>query len=249
MLIVGRAIAGMGASGLMNGSLTIIAACIPMAKRPAYFGIMISTAQFGIVLGPLIGGALTQYTTWRWCFYINLPIGGAVAVLLFFIKIPDQRTKVGVKSTINIVLQKLDIVGFSLFAPAAVQLLLALQWGGDRYHWDSATIIGLFCGAFGTFCVFLLWQHHVGDTAMIPFSMVRQRPVWSGSIVSFFFMGSQMMVSYYLPIYFQAVRNASPTMSGVYLLPVILSQIIFATVSGVLGRSKLFESLYGFFYG
>ena len=247
MLIVGRAVAGMGASGLMNGALNIIAACVPMVKRPAYLGIIISFAQIGLVVGPLIGGILTQYTTWRWCFYINLPIGGAAAVLLFLITIPDSSDKADKKSTIKIILTKLDLLGFGLFAPATVQLLLALQWGGDRYHWGSPTIIGLFCGAFGTLCVFLAWQYRKGDDAMIPFSMVRLRPVWSGSLVSFFFMGSQMIMSYYLPIYFQSIKNASPTMSGVYILPGILSQIAFATISGVLGMSEALISCIGFY--
>jgi len=215
MLIVGRAVAGMGASGLMNGGLTGIAACVPMVKRPAYLGVLISVAQIGIVLGPLIGGALTQYTTWRWCFYINLPIGGFVAVLLFFVDIPDRLAKANIKSTIEIIRKRLDLIGFGLFTLAAIQLLLALQWGGDRYRWNSATTIGLFRGAFGTICVFLVWQYRMGDGAMIPFSMLRQWPVWSGSSVSFFYMGSQLITSYYLPIYFQAVRGATPTLSGV----------------------------------
>ena len=248
MLIVGRAIAGMGASGLMNGALNIISACVPMVKRPAYLGFIISIAQVGLVVGPLIGGLLTQYTTWRWCFYINLPIGGAAAVLLFLVHIPNASQRDDKRSTVEIILTKLDLLGFCLFAPAAVQLLLALQWGGTSYLWGSATIIGLFCGAFGTFCMFLLWEHRKGDDAMVPFSMVRQRPVWSGSLVSLFFMGSQLIVSYYLPIYFQSIKNATPTLSGVYILPGILSQIIFATVSGVLGTSKALNACVSLYY-
>lgn len=217
----------------MNGSITILAACLPMVKRPVYLGIIMSFAQIGFVLGPLIGGLLTQYTTWRWCFYINLPIGGAVAILLMLINIPDRTVKTDAKSTIRTIIERFDIVGFVLFAPFAIQLLLALQWGGSRYSWDTAKIIGLFCGSFGTFCVFLAWEYRQGDGAMIPFSMVRQKIVWSGCMVSFFFMGSTLCTTYYLPIYFQAVRDATPTMSGVYLLPAILSQMIFATVSGV----------------
>ncbi len=146
-----------------------------------------------------------------------------------------MTAKTGAQSTILMTLENLDVLGFTLFAPAAIQFLLALEWGGTRYAWESATIIGLFGGAAGTFCVFLVWEYRRGDAAMIPFSMVRRRIVWCSCSVTFLFMGSTMITSYYMPIYFQAVRNATPTMSGVYILPAILSQILFATVSGVLG--------------
>ena len=78
MLIVGRAVAGLGSSGLINGALTIIAACLPIDKRPIYIGIMMGFSQIGIVIAPIIGGAFTEYVTWRWCFYINLPAGAVV---------------------------------------------------------------------------------------------------------------------------------------------------------------------------
>lgn len=117
----------MGASGLMNGALTIISACVPLAKRPAYLGFIISITQIGTVLGPLIGGVLTQYSTWRWCFYINLPIGAVVTIPLVLVSIPDRTVKSDTKPTILNTMAKLDLFGFALFASAAVQLLLALQ--------------------------------------------------------------------------------------------------------------------------
>lgn len=153
------------------------------------------------------------------------------------IHIPERTVKTDAPSTILIILEKLDIFGFALFAPAAIQFLLALEWGGSRYVWKSATIIGLFCGAAASFCVFLAWEYHRGDKAMIPLSMVRRRIVWCSCLVILLFFGSTLIASYYMPIYFQSVRDATPTMSGVYILPAILSQILFATVSGYLGMS------------
>ena len=235
MLIVGRAVAGLGSSGIINGALTIIAACLPIQKRPLYVGMMMATAQFGIVLAPIIGGALTQYTTWRWCFYINLPAGAAVAVLLFFTSIPSRHTKTEGGLTIIGLLRKLDLVGFALFAPATIQCLLALEWGGVSYAWSDAKIIGLFCGSAGTLAVFIAWEYRIGDQAMIPLSMARQRIVWCGCLVVLFFFGAMLNAAYYLPIYFQSVRGATPTLSGVYLLPMIVSQMILAVISGFLG--------------
>ncbi|QDS74138.1 hypothetical protein FKW77_001124 [Venturia effusa] len=235
MLIVGRAVAGLGGSGLVNGALTIVAASIPMHKRPAMIGIIMSFSQIGIVSGPLVGGVLTQYASWRWCFYINLPIGGVAALLIFLIHIPENIVAANVtKRTAKSVLSQLDLVGFFHFAPSTVMFLMALQWGGQKYAWSNAIIIGLLCGGASTLLIFLAWERHAGEKAMVPFSILRNRVVWCSSIVTGLFFGSLLMFSYYLPIYFQTVEGASPTMSGVYMLPSILTQMLAAVLSGVL---------------
>jgi hypothetical protein len=169
-------------------------------------------------------------------FYINLPIGGLLAVLLVFSRVPDQLPKPPPMSALRTLLPKLDLIGFVLFAPAAIQLLLALQYGGNTFAWNSAQIIGLFCGAGGTFIVFLGWEYHKGDAAMIAFSMVKKKTVWSSCLTYGFFLGQLICVSYYLPIYFQGVKGVSPTLSGVYILPVVLSHVITALSSGMLGE-------------
>ncbi|KAK9482894.1 major facilitator superfamily domain-containing protein [Lipomyces starkeyi] len=236
MLIVGRAVAGIGSSGLQNGALVILAK-LPLLhyqKEQVLLMIDLSVSQLGLVVGPLVGGALTEYTTWRWCFYINLPVGGLISAALIIVRIPDQIVKINSKSISHTILKDMDLVGFALFAPAAIQFLLALQYGGSQYSWNSATVIGLFCGAGGTFAFFLAWEYYKGKDAMIPFYMVRQRAVWSSCLVMLVLMSMTMCASYYLPIYFQAVRGVSPLTSGVYLLPSILSQMLFAVGSGIL---------------
>ncbi|KAK9250091.1 major facilitator superfamily domain-containing protein [Lipomyces tetrasporus] len=236
MLIVSRSIAGLGASGLLNGGYSIIHASVPLPRQPLHLGILTGVSQLGILSGPLIGGALTQYATWRWCFYINLPCGGVAAILLFA-SLPHRNIKGARKQTILDTLSKLDLIGFSLFAPAAIQFIFALEFGGIKYSWNSATVIGLFCGSFGTLLVFLAWEYHMGDQAMIPLSIIGRRAVWSSSLNYACFMGSMLISSYYLPIYFQAVRNATPTLSGVNLLPSIISIMLFGIVSGgLVGR-------------
>jgi hypothetical protein len=136
------------------------------------------------------------------------------------------------------VLPKLDLPGFVLFASFAIMILLALGWGGTKYSWKSAVIIGLFCGAGGILILFALWEYRVGDGAMVPYSIVKRQVVWSSSLVSFFFLGTQLITSYYLPIYFQSVKGVSPILSGVYILPGILGQIVMGTISGVLGEHE-----------
>ncbi|RAH70391.1 MDR family MFS transporter [Aspergillus aculeatinus CBS 121060] len=233
MLIGGRAIAGMGSSGLLNGGMTIIAGSVPLEKRPIYTGIYLGISQVGIICGPLIGGALTQYTTWRWCFYINLPVGAVTAVLLLFMHVPELTTKAPFSlALVRRTLPDLDLLGFALFAPAAIMVLLALQYGGNDYSWDSSVVIGLFCGAGATAIVFAQWEKRMGERAMIPTSMVSARIVYSSAINGGMLVASILVAAQYLPIYFQGVREYGPAMSGVNTLPGILSQLLMVILSG-----------------
>ncbi|KAJ4302891.1 hypothetical protein N0V90_001782 [Kalmusia sp. IMI 367209] len=232
MLIVGRVIAGLGTSGILNGALLIIAECAPMHKRPTLIGIVMGIAQLGLASGPLFGGLLTEYATWRWCFYLNLPIGGLVAAMLVFVRIPQQHPRPPPLSVLRTLHTSLDLLGFAIFAPALVMLLLALQWGGSAYAWNSSQIIGLFCGAGATFIVFLAWDYHKGDGALLPFSIARRRTVWTSCIVYGLFMGNLYTASYWVPVYFQGVKGSSPTMAGVYILPMIIAHVIAALSSG-----------------
>lgn len=152
------------------------------------------------------------------------------------LRIPEATPKPPVRQILSTAVQSLDLQGFCLVAPAAIMFFLALQWGGNQYAWDSSTVIGLFVGAGATFILFLLWEHRRGDEAMMPFFMIRKRIIWSASGTMFFFMGVLFVANYYLPIYFQAVKDDSAVMSGVHILPTIIGQIIFAMSSGVFGK-------------
>ncbi|KAL4923298.1 MDR family MFS transporter [Aspergillus undulatus] len=232
-LIGGRAVAGIGSSGLLNGGMTIIAGAVPLEKRPVYTGIYLGISQLGIVCGPLIGGALTQYTTWRWCFYINLPVGGVVALLLLFLRVPELTKKEPFSlDLVRKTIPDLDLIGFSLFAPAAIMALLGLYYGGNEYAWDSSVVIGLFVGAAATITVFGCWERYMGDRAMIPTSMVSHHIVWTSAINGGTLVASILVAAQYLPIYFQGVRGYGPAMSGVNTLPGILSQLLTVIVSG-----------------
>jgi hypothetical protein len=120
-----------------------------------------------------------------------------------------------------------------------IMFLLALEWGGSSYAWSSATIIGLFCGAAGNFALFLAWEYRKGEGAMIPFGMIKRKVVWSACAVTFFFGGALLITSYYLAIYFQAVRGRSPTMSGVDVLPGVVSTLFSGVFAGILGTFPL----------
>ncbi|KAI1160772.1 major facilitator superfamily domain-containing protein [Nemania serpens] len=234
MLIGGRVVAGVGGSGLLNGAITIISASVPFERRPALIGMMMGISQLGTVAGPLIGGAFTTGVTWRWSFYINLPLGALVAIPVVLIHIPEQRTKDKALRVLRHLHRHLDLVGFALFAPAVIQLLLALQYGGVHYPWNSSQVIGLFVGAGATFIVWCIWNYRKGDDALIPVSIVKKRVVWASAINYGLVLSTLFGTSYFLPIYFQAVKGVNAILSGVYLLPTILSQLVFAIASGVL---------------
>ncbi|KAF8852801.1 efflux pump [Acephala macrosclerotiorum] len=234
MLIVGRVVAGMGGSGLTNGALTIISAAAPMHKQPLLVGIMFGISQIGIICGPLIGGAFTEYVNWRWCFYVNLPIGAVAAVLLLMIHIPDRLSHNGSdKLTLQMLLSNLDLTGFALFASFAIMIELGLEWGGQGVPWKSARIIGLLCGGIVALALFAVWEYRVGENAMIPPSVAGRREVWTSCLYLGFFSGALLCFTYYLPTYFQAVKGVSPLISGVYMLSGIVPQLIMAIVSGL----------------
>jgi len=156
------------------------------------------------------------------------------------VKIPDITVKDPLSlALMRKVIPELDLIGFALFAPAAIMFLLALQFGsGNTHAWDSAVIIGLFCGAGATAIVFGIWEWHMGDRAMIPGSLIKQRVVWTSSLVNICLMGSMIVGSNFMPTYFQAVKGVGPTMSGVSILPSILSQMVVSILSGAGGKAR-----------
>ena len=232
MFIIGRAIAGLGSSGLFTGCLTTIANCVPRERRPLFQGINIGIGQLGLACGPVVGGAFTTGVSWRWCFYINLPIGAVVALCLVFNEVPEASVKPPWRHVLGTAVKSLDLVGFALVSPAAIMLLLALEYGGNQYAWDSSVVIGLLCGAAAVFALFLFWEHREGDGAMIPFAFLRSPVVRSASLTQFFALGGILIGDFYLAIFFQVVHNDSPLMSGVHLLPVTLGLVIFTLVTG-----------------
>lgn len=173
-------------------------------------------------------------------FYINLPLGGLAILLLLLVEIPDLTAKKPFSfGLIRSLLPELDLIGFAFFAPASVMFLLALQFGGgEEYPWNSATVIGLFCGVGVTAIIFAAWEARMGDRAMIPWSILRRRMVWASCGQACTLMSCVLVASNYMPIYFQAVKGVGPTRSGVSMLPSILSQLTMAIVSGAAGKCQ-----------
>lgn len=172
-------------------------------------------------------------------FYINLPIGAVSGLLLFFTHVPDETLKPPFSSALlRSIVPNLDLTGFALFAPTTVMFLLALEWGSSEYSWSSPIVIGLFAGSGAMLIVFCLWEWHVGgERALIPFHVVKRRVVWASTVQTTALFVNNFVGVNYVPIYFQAVRGVGPSLSGVYTLPSILTQLLSLVVTGALGKS------------
>ncbi|KAI0198930.1 MFS general substrate transporter [Astrocystis sublimbata] len=228
-LIVGRAIAGLGASGIFAGGFIVVTTIIPLHKRAIYTGTVSSTFAIASVIGPVLGGALTEHVTWRWCFYINLPVGGLAALL--FVPFFRVRAAATEAAPLKEKLKSLDGIGFLLFAGATTMLLIALQWGGVEYAWNSSVVIGLFVGYGAVLAVFIAWQLHMKDNALIPprlFSAHRNVGLLCAS--SFFVNGPFQVIIFWLPIWFQAALGVSPTQSGINYFPTVVADILAAFI-------------------
>ncbi|KAJ3937874.1 uncharacterized protein N0V96_012082 [Colletotrichum fioriniae] len=227
--IIGRAIAGAGSAGIYSGSTILITTVTPLSKRAGHVGMM--GAVFGIasVIAPLIGGAFTDRVTWRWCFYINLPVGGAaVAALLFLFPSFASKEPTPIKQQIK----QLDPFGNLVFLPGVICLILALQWGGEKYPWNEGRIIALLVLAGVLLIIFVgiqVWQQ---ENATVPPRLFKLRNVWLGTIFAFCLGAVLIIFLVALPIWFQGIRGTDAVTSGIDTLPLVLSLVFGAIVSG-----------------
>ncbi|KAI4765557.1 putative major facilitator superfamily transporter [Aureobasidium sp. EXF-12344] len=231
MLIIGRAVAGVGAAALFSGGMTIIGFIAPLRKRAIYIAALSSMFGIASVVGPLLGGVFTDHATWRWCFWINLPFGGiGLVAVFFFFENPERRhTNMTTKEKIK----QIDLLGAFLLICAIVCLLLALQWGGTTYPWSNSKVWGCLLGFGLLISVFIALQIKLGDRATLPPRiLIKNRTVLVSALYSTFFAMGMYTHIFYLPFYFQAVKNTSAEGSGIRCIAYLVSNTIASIVVG-----------------
>jgi len=231
-LIIFRAVQGIGGGGLAVTATALIGEVIPLRERGKYQGAL--GAVFGVttVLGPLLGGLFTDHLSWRWAFYVNVPIA-IIVIIMAARTIPGKRGSVR---------PQIDYLGVLFVSLGATGLILATSWGGTEYPWGSATIIGLFAASLMALAIFV-WVETRAAEPILPMRLFRGRVFTTASILSFV-VGFAMMGSItFLPTFLQFVSGASATSSGVRLLPLVIGLLLTAVASGtVVGRTGKYRA-------
>ncbi|KAI1126743.1 major facilitator superfamily protein [Nemania abortiva] len=230
MLIAGRVIQGIGAGGINVLVEIITCDLVPLRYRGNYLAIIFGLISLGTALGPFFGGLIVQNTTWRWVFYLCLPIGGTALVLLFFFLHVNYRKE----TTLAGRLANIDWFGNTLFAASVTSILIALAWAGAVHPWASyQVLVPLILGFVGIIgFLFFEGSRFAPQAPTIPLRLFSNRTSFFAFILTFLHSISGTWVLYFLPVYFQGVRGYQPTYSGIALLPTILILIPFAAVGG-----------------
>ncbi|RSL52794.1 hypothetical protein CEP53_007979 [Fusarium sp. AF-6] len=225
--IAGRAVQGLGAAGMQTMVNICISDMFSQRDRGLYYGLTSIVWAVASGVGPVLGGAFTDRASWRWCFWINLPITAAVFVLLMLtLKLPSPNTPVWAG------LKAIDWPGSFLIIGGTLMLLLGLYLGGVYEPWNSAPVVCLILFGIITAGLFILNEWKLAEYPVIPVHLFKTWSSAAAYAVTFFHAFVFMGVAYYLPLYFQAVLLASPLRSGLYLLPFILSITVTAAATG-----------------
>jgi len=237
-LIAFRALQGLGAGGLMVSAMAVLGDIVAPRERGRYMSYMMVVMMLATIGGPLLGGFITTSFSWRWIFYINLPVGGAALVyLMATLHVPANRTS-----------HKIDYLGGSLLAVAATALILLATWGGTQYAWGSAQIIGLAVLTAAATVAFCVTEARAAEP-MLPLHVFRNRNFSLAMMMTFLTGLAMFGAMTFLPLYQQTVQGASPTVSGLMLTPMMLGVTVTSIVAGQVttktGRYKVFPILGG----
>ncbi|KAK2060348.1 hypothetical protein LY76DRAFT_510135 [Colletotrichum caudatum] len=231
MLIGARAIQGIGGGGIIVLVNICISDLFSMRQRGVYFGVLGVVWAVASAVGPVVGGVFTSEVTWRWCFYINLPVSGVgIAVLFFVLKLHNPRTPAleGLRA--------IDWAGTAAIIGGTLMFLFGLELGGVSHPWGSPAVVCLLVFGALTIALFVVIECRYARYPVIPMHLFRTRSNAAAFATSFCHAFAFISGSYWLPLYFQGVQGASSLLSGVYLLPYVLSLSLASAAAGALIR-------------
>ena len=237
-LIGFRALQGLGAGGLIVGVMAIIGDLIPPRERGRYQGYIAATMAAATIAGPLFGGFLTDHFSWRWAFYVNLPLGAAaLALVALTLHLPRHRVS-----------HRIDYLGAGLLTVAAASMVLVTTWGGTQYDWGSPQIIGLAVLGVVAAVAFVLVERRAIEP-VLPLQLFRDRNFAASTAMGFLVGFAMFGAITFLPLFQQTVQGASATNSGLLLLPMMAASLVISLVVGQLitrtGRYRIFPILGG----
>ncbi|HET7244842.1 MAG TPA: MDR family MFS transporter [Streptosporangiaceae bacterium] len=220
-LIAFRALQGLGAGGLLTGAIATIGDLVSPRERGQYMGYIMGVMTLAMIAGPLVGGYITENFSWRWIFYINMPIGGAALIYLALtMHVPRHR-----------IAHKIDYAGAIALTIAATSIILMTTWGGTQYAWASVQVIGLAVLGLVSTAAFLAIEARAAEP-ILPLGVFRNRN-FSVAIAMSFLLGLALFGALtFLPLYQQTVQHLSPTQSGLMLIPMMLGSTVTALISG-----------------
>jgi EmrB/QacA subfamily drug resistance transporter len=234
VLILARGLQGLGGGGLIALAQTIVGDIIPPKERGRYQVYFASVFMSASLLGPVLGGFFAEHLHWSVIFWINLPLGAIAFVIAFhgLKKLPRHDRP-----------RRLDLLGALLLVAATVLLLLALNWGGIRYPWLSGPVLGLLAASAVLGILFAI-RMRLAPEPLIPPGVLHNPVVRMGTLSAFFGMGTYIGLTIYLPVYFEAVRGLSASLSGLALIPLMAGTVCGATLSGrSMARVKHYKRL------
>lgn len=228
-IIGGRVIQGFGGGGIAGLCNIIVSDMVPLHQRGFFMSVIGSTYMIASCVGPIVGGSLSERGKWRWCFYINIPIGGASwLAILFGLKLHQPK-----RQSILEDLKRIDFLGITLCTGATCLLLLALDWGGTVHPWNSPIIICFLVFSFVLYIIFLIVEWKVPKEPIIPPKLFVNR-TRGFAILSAFFHGICFMgIVYYLPFLFQSVYLVSPITASAYIIPQAVCMGLTSAIGGV----------------
>ena len=242
-LSIFRAIQGIGGGALMPIAFTIVFDIFPPDKRGKMTGLLGAVFGASSVLGPLLGAYITEYLSWHWIFYVNVPIG---ILSLYFTLRFYKESPVHLK-------QKIDWGGASTLVIAVVSLMFALELGGGEYAWDSLQIIGLFTSTIIFLILFFIFENKATDP-IISFWMFKKRLFATSQILGILYGATFIILTVYIPIFVQAVYGGSATNAGLILTPLMLGSVVGSAIGGIFQaktsyRNLMLVSIIAFFAG